>query len=171
MIGRSPGPRGAGWVEGARAGGHTGPMDLTASVVAPCAPTDLFAWVDDLARYPEWLEIVARADPLPGGEEPEDRPAWAVDLRGRLGPLARTKRLRMVRSRHRAPDAVRFERSELDGRDHSPWVLEAEVHEHPEGSELRMHLHYGGGLFGPVLEHVLRDEIEQSRQRLVALVR
>lgn len=140
-------------------------MDVRAELVAPCPAADLFAWVDDLDRYPHWLEIVTRAESL--GHEGVD--AWSVDLRGRLGPLARSKRLRMVRTRHRAT-TVSFERRELDGRDHSPWVLDADVAPHAAGSELRMRLHYGGGLFGPVLERVLRDEIERSRQRLLDLV-
>ncbi len=138
-------------------------MELVATLVAPCPPEGLFAWVEDLERYPQWLEIVTRV-------EPADEDAWAVDLRGRLGPLARSKRLRMVRTRHDAPNAVTFERSELDGRTHSPWVLDAVVSEHADGSELRMRLHYGGGLFGPVLERVLREEIERSRLRLLELV-
>jgi hypothetical protein len=147
-------------------------MDVLAELVAPCPPEDLFAWVAELDRYPRWLEIVARAEPLPTAG---DRPSWAVDLRGRLGPLARSKRLRMVRARHEAPTAdaagsVVFERAELDARNHSAWVLEAEVRPHPDGSELRMRLHYGGSLFGPVLERVLRDEIDRSRARLLALV-
>ena len=138
-------------------------MDLDATLVAPCSPEHLFTWVEDLQRYPDWLEIVTRADPADDG-------AWAVDLRGRLGPLARSKRLRMVRTRHEVPRAVRFERAELDGRDHSPWVLEVDVAPHVEGAELTMRLHYGGGLFGPVLERVLRDEIERSRLRLLSRV-
>ena len=144
-------------------------MDLVADVVAPCPATDLFGWVDDLARYPEWHEIVTRAVPADDG-------SWAVDLRGRLGPLARTKRLRMVRTVHDAPRRVVFERAELDGRQHSPWVLEVDVAETPDGpgsapqAHLRMRLHYGGGLFGPVLERVLREEIERSRVRLLALL-
>ncbi len=138
-------------------------MDVVAELVAPCSTAELFTWVEDLERYPEWLEIVTRVAPA-------DDDAWAVDLRGRLGPLARSKRLRMVRVDHDAPRRVRFERAELDGRDHSPWVLEADVTAHRDGSELRMRLHYGGGLFGPVLERVLRDEIGRSRLRLLALV-
>ncbi|CAN5121852.1 hypothetical protein BH20ACT3_BH20ACT3_16310 [soil metagenome] len=140
-------------------------MNVVAELVAPCPTEDLFAWVDDLGRYPRWLEIVTRAERLDEAGEA----AWAVVLSGRLGPLARSKRLRMVRSRY-TPMAVSFERRELDGRDHSPWVLDAEVSPHVDGSQLRMRLHYGGGLFGPVLERVLRDEIEGSRQRLVDLV-
>ncbi|MCU1497223.1 MAG: hypothetical protein JWM47_1176 [Acidimicrobiales bacterium] len=138
-------------------------MDVVAELMAPCPPEELFAWVADLERYPEWLAIVTRVAPI-------DEGAWAVDLRGRLGPLARSKRLRMVRGASAGPFAARFERVELDGRDHSPWVLEAQVTRHGEGSELRMGLHYGGGLFGPVLERVLRDEIERSRLRLLDLV-
>lgn len=144
---------------------HTDEVDVVAELVAPCPAEELFAWVADLGRYPRWLEIVTRAEPL--AEEGDG--AWAVDLRGRLGPLARSKRLRMVRTRN-TPMAASFERRELDGRDHSPWVLDADVAPHPDGSELRMRLHYGGGLFGPVLERILRDEIERSRQRLLDLV-
>jgi hypothetical protein len=156
-------------------------MDVVADLVAPCSPDTLFGWVDDLTRYPQWLEIVARARPnepdrtgsthdaaSASGADP--RPAWAVDLRARLGPLARSKRLRMVRTACEAPRHARFERVEHDGRNHSAWVLDAVVEPHPDGSTLRMELHYGGGLFGPVLERVLRDEIERSKPRLLVLV-
>jgi hypothetical protein len=66
-----------------------------------------------------------------------------------------------------APHHVRFERDERDGRHHSPWVLEASVEPAEGGSRLTMQLHYGGSLFGPVLERVLGDEIERSRGRLL----
>jgi hypothetical protein len=33
-----------------------------------------------------------------------------------------------------------------------------------------MTLHYGGALWGPVLERLLADEIERGRARLLALV-
>jgi hypothetical protein len=143
-------------------------VDVTAELDAPCAPEALFAVVEDLSRYPQWLDIVPRAVPEEGrGDEPE----WTVDLRGRLGPFARSKRLRMVRTTHDVPARVVFERRELDGRDHSPWVLSAEVEpDGDSGSRLTMHLHYGGGLWGPVLERLLRDEIEHSKPRLLALL-
>ena len=142
-------------------------MDLTAGLDAGCPAEELFAWVEDLGRYPEWLDIVVRttpADPLPGDEGP----AWSVELRGRLGPLARSKRLRMVRTLHRPPERVVFERQERDGRSHAPWVLTAEVEPTPTGSRLAMTLHYGGGLWAPLLERMLRDEITRSRARLLA---
>ena len=124
------------------------------------------AWVDDLERYPQWLAIVTSASPAPAVEG-DAGPAWLVDLRGRLGPLARSKRLRMMRTQ-RTTDRAVFERREADGKTHSPWVLEATVIPTDEGSRLVMHLHYGGSLWGPVLERMLGDEIEESRPRLLA---
>ena len=143
-----------------------GSVDVTADLAAPCPPADLLAWVDDLGRYPEWLSIVTTATPT-DAIAGDDGPAWLVDLRGRLGPLARSKRLRMVRTSLTDERAV-FERREADGRSHSPWVLEATVAPTDEGSRLVMHLHYGGALWGPVLERMLGDEIEKSRPRLLA---
>jgi hypothetical protein len=143
-------------------------VDVTAILDAPCSREVLFEWVADLSRYPKWLDIVPRAVPADNGD---DAPAWTIDLRGRLGPFARSKRLRMVRTRKDAPDAVVFERRERDGRSHSPWLLEATVAESDDGgSRLTMHLHYGGGLWGPLVERLLSDEIERSRPRLLALI-
>ena len=142
-------------------------MDVTAKLDAPVSVDELFPWVEDLGRYPRWLDIVARADP-----DGADRDAaWIVDLRARLGPFARSKRLRMVRTVHEPGRRVTFERRERDGRDHSPWVLAAELADGGVAStQLTMHLHYGGGLWGPVLERLLGDEIERSRPRLLALL-
>ena len=142
-------------------------MEVIATLDTPCAPDTLFELVCDLARYPEWLEIVPRAV---SSTPDADAPAWTVDLRGRLGPFARSKRLRMVRSQYDEPKSVVFERRERDGKSHSPWVLEAHVAETNDGSRLRMRLYYGGGLWGPLVERLLRDEIEQSKPRLLALL-
>jgi hypothetical protein len=143
-------------------------VDVTADLDAPCTPEVLFGWVDDLGRYPDWLDIVPRAVPVEAHAD-DAGPAWSVDLRGRLGPLARSKRLRMVRTALE-PGRVRFERVEYDGRRHSPWVLEAAVEAVDDGSRLRVHLHYGGSLVGPLIERLLADEITRSRPRLLALV-
>ncbi len=40
----------------------------------------------------------------------------------------------------------------------------------PPQCALTMHLHYGGALWGPVLERLLADEVEAGQQRLRALV-
>ena len=140
-------------------------MDVTAKLDTAHPPEALFAVVGDLGTYPRWLDIVPRA--VPAESTP---PAWSVDLRGRLGPFARSKRLRMVRTTFDEPHRVVFERQERDGRDHSPWVLTAEVAPTTAGSSLTMRLHYGGGLFGPVIERLLGDEIERSKPKLLALL-
>jgi hypothetical protein len=127
----------------------------------------LFRLVDDLSTYPLWNGLVHSAERLA-----DEAPAWNVELRARLGVLARSKRLRMERTR-RDPDAqtVTFERREADGRNHSPWVLRAAVVEHDSVSALTMHLHYGGALWtGGVLERVLAEQITSGRERLLQLV-
>ena len=144
-------------------------MDVTATVDAPCSPDALFRLVADLGTYPRWLDIVPRAVPADGASD-DGAPSWIVDLRGKLGPFARSKRLRMVRTRNDAPSRVVFERQERDGRSHSDWTLSADVSDAPGGSRLTMRLHYGGGLWGPIVERLLTDEIERSKPRLVELV-
>lgn len=146
-------------------------MDVTATLRADGVPAgDLFAVVADLGTYPRWLDIVGRAEP-DAAADGDPGPAWRVDLRGQLGPLRRSKRLRMVRSRHDPDRAVTFERRELDGRQHSPWVLEATLDEGAgDGGLLTMRLHYGGSMWVPLLDRVLAEEIERSRPRLVAEV-
>jgi hypothetical protein len=143
-------------------------VDVTATLDAPYSPDVVFACVSDLGQYPRWLDIVPRAVPAGDGEDA----AWTVDLRGRLGPFARSKRLRMVRTQLDPPKAVMFERRERDGRSHSPWLLEAHVADGTDnGSRLTMRLHYGGGLWGPLVERLLREEIENSKPRLLELLR
>jgi hypothetical protein len=141
-------------------------VDVLASLDAPCPPASLLPWVEDLTRYPEWLDIVPRAV-LAGHHAGDVGPAWSVDLRGRLGPFARAKRLRMVRTEHDDLHA-RFERVEQDGRQHSSWILDASIAGVADGSSLTMRLHYGGRLWMPALDRLLADEIERSRPRLLA---
>lgn len=143
-------------------------MDLTAEMSAPCAPAELFAWIDDLAVYPEWMGLVHRATSV----EPRDgRPRWDVELRARIGPFARSKRLIMARTVCRPNTEVVFERDQNDGRKHGTWRLAAHVTPDPTqatGSKLVMDLHYGGALWtGGLAERVLHDEITNSRDRLV----
>lgn len=151
------------------AGPYFGSMDVHAELSAPCSPAELFVWVDDLARYPSWTSIVHSVTPL--GDDDAGRPVWQVELRARLGPMARSKRLRMVRTVHQPPDAAVFERAELDGRTHSPWVLTVEVGEREGASSLAVDLHYGGSLWtGGILERALTDQIEAGREQLRELV-
>jgi len=156
-----------------RSPGRLSGVDVTATLAADVPIDALFEVVADLGTYPEWLDIVGRAEP----DGTDGDAAWSVDLKGQVGPFRRSKRLRMVRASFDDPDAtgrasVRFERRELDGRSHSDWVLSAELST-PAGDgapELRMRLHYGGNLWVPLLDRILTDEIERSRPRLVAFV-
>lgn len=163
-----------------RSPGRLSGVDVTATLAADVPIDALFEVVADLGTYPEWLDIVGRAEPLDpatGADGTAEDAAWSVDLKGQVGPFRRSKRLRMVRASFDDPDAtgrasVRFERRELDGRSHSDWVLSAELST-PAGDgapELRMRLHYGGNLWVPLLDRILTDEIERSRPRLVAFV-
>jgi hypothetical protein len=142
-------------------------MDVIASLDAHCSAELLFELVDDLSTYPQWNGLVHSAV-----REPGDAQAWDVELRARLGPLARSKRLRMVRTVRDADTyTAQFERDEIDGRNHSPWVLGATIVEHDGLSTLTMHLHYGGSLWtGGALERVLADQITSGRERLLQLV-
>ena len=138
-------------------------MEIRESVELTVSAERVFPWIDDLACYPSWLGIVHRVQPA--GEL-----TWLVDLRGRVGPFARSKRLRMRRTTAEPAQLVVFERDEDDGRDHSPWVLRAVLDAVGDGTRLTVHLAYGGALWGPVLERVLRDEIGRAKRRLQALV-
>jgi len=146
-------------------------VELTADLAAPCDPSELFGWIDDLDRYPQWMGLVheaASTAPLPTGE-----PAWDVELRARVGPFARSKRLTMARTVCEPDRAVVFERHETDGRQHSVWRLGATVEPSGTGtgSRLVMKLHYGGSLWsGGLMERVLHDEINRSRDQLVRLI-
>ncbi len=140
-------------------------MDVRASLDANCDASRLFDLVADLASYPQWMDLVHRAEPLGNN-------AWEVELRAKVGPFARSKRLRMVRTVAEPNSLVRFERVEVDGRQHAPWVLTARIESVGSQCTLTMHLHYGGALFtGGVLERVLADKIENGRARLVELVK
>jgi hypothetical protein len=148
----------------------------------PASASWTFDHVDDLARYPAWMTLVHDAVATSRGSgDPPGAPAWIVELQAQVGPFARSKRLRMVRTVHTpddfAPRIARFERMEVDGRTHAAWTLEATVGaadaEHdaePGGSRLTMTLTYGGRLWtGAVLQRVLDDAVTRGSQTLLAL--
>jgi hypothetical protein len=93
-----------------------------------------------------------------------------VEVGARLGPIWKTKTVRMVRTVHEPFSSVCFERSEQDGRRHSPWVLTAEVAPGAEGqgASVAVHLHYGGGGWMPLVELALRAEMSGAGERLDA---
>jgi len=141
-------------------------MDVYESLDAPVDCARLHLAMIDLSAYTQWLDIVyrAEADTQSIGEDA----VWNVQLRGKVGPFARSKNLRMVRTVNIAGSRVVFERKELDGRSHSAWVLTADISPKGEGSTVAVHLHYGGTLFtGGVLERLLADQITRGQQRLL----
>jgi hypothetical protein len=147
-------------------------MEIRRSLFAPCGPDRLFAWVEDLAVYPQWMRLVHHVEPA---TDVDGLPAWQVELRAQVGPFARSKVLRMVRTEHDEPHRVTFERSEVDGRQHSPWTLSATIESEPESdpdaSILTMQLRYGGSLWsGAVLQRVLDDAVRRGSERLLGLV-
>jgi carbon monoxide dehydrogenase subunit G len=115
----------------------------------------------ELDGYADWLTIVRKV------ERVSDQPAWLVDLGAGIGPLRRTKRVRMIRAEDTPPSLVRFKRSETDERDHSAWVLTASLQSSGDArTHLTMHLHYGGLDWLPLVGLALREEIRRAGPRL-----
>jgi hypothetical protein len=143
-------------------------MDLITRVDISAPAAVVFFHLDDLSRYPAWAPLVHSV----GESAPHDdgAPAWDVELRAKVGPFARSKRLRMIRVRCDAPRTVEFVRAEIDGRPHAPWHLRATVTEAASGVDVELHLHYGGSLWGPVLERVLADQVAAGREGLRRVV-
>ncbi len=143
-------------------------MDISRSLTAPCEPVELFGWVEDLTRYPQWMRLIHDVQPAVDLDGVE---AWQVELRAQVGPFARSKVLRMVRTEHDEPHRVTFERREVDGRQHSSWTLRATVAPVVDGSTLTMELRYGGSLWsGAVLQRVLDDAVRRGSEELLELV-
>jgi len=153
-------------------------LATTESVTVPAPPSAVFPIVAALDGYERWLGLVHEATPEPTPERigdadrAVDEPAWSVELRARVGPFARSKRLRMVRRAHEPDRLVEFERSELDGKQHARWALRVEVEPAGVGSAIvTMHLTYDGALWtGGLLDRVLEDEIRRGRTGLAELV-
>ncbi len=147
-------------------------MEVEHRLVVPRPADDVYPYVDDLGAYPTWMRL-AREVRVVESRPGEDR-AWDVELRAQVGPLARSKRLRMVRTQHEAPTSVVYERAEVHERTHAPWVLRADllpVADDGGATELVMTLRYGGSLWtGAVLERVLDEEVRIGSQRLLELL-
>lgn len=138
-------------------------------VIEGATPAALFEQLATLDGYPAWMRLVHRATPL---DADEGRLAWWVELRAKVGPFARSKQLRMVRTVFEPGRRVRFERVQLDDRDHAQWILTAEVSgvDGADGAMLAMHLEYTGELWtSAVLGRILDDEVRRSSVALMRL--
>lgn len=143
-------------------------MRSTESVVVGAPASVIFPFVVDLAEYPRWLPLVHEAEAAAAAP----RPAWDVEIRARVGPFARSKRLRMERIELVEDRLAVFERAELDGRDHARWALRVELTAiGPDSTEVTMHLAYDGALWtGGLLNAVLDEQIRRGRSGLAELV-
>lgn len=141
----------------------------TASVAAPIER--IAEIIGDLGTYPAWLDLVTAATPDDGPSD-DDHPSWLVTIRAKVGPFARSKKLRMVRTstdRAEAGTTFRFERCEIDGRNHSAWTLQASVAESVDHrATVTMDLRYDGGLWTAPLEPILGSIISDAGPGLEA---
>jgi len=144
-------------------------MQRTIRADLDASAEDVFATLADLSTYPGWLEIVIDARPAPPASA-DPGPAWFVTLRAQVGPFSRSKRLRMVRNNQKPHSAIRFVRSEVDGRRHSNWTLDVTTAgDHP--CALCVELRYEGRLWTAPLEAILGSEATGAVPRLEGLVR
>lgn len=149
-------------------------MEIERHTLLPATAERAFALVDDLSAYPAWMDLVHSVQEVSVVDDPR---AWDVELQAQVGPFARSKRLRMVRVLHDPPRRVVFERAEVDDRQHSSWVLAANLDpvlsptDSPGATALTMTLTYGGNLWtGAVLQRVLDDHVERGAATLRALL-
>lgn len=149
-------------------------MEIVRTLEAPGPAERLFPYLDDLEAYRRWMPLVHAVTSV---EAVGDLPAWDVELRATVGPFARSKRLRMVRTDRVEPELVVFERAEVDGRAHAPWIMRATVAPDTTADAssdqviLTMSLHYGGSLWtGAALQRVLDHGVDRGGRNLVELL-
>ncbi len=135
---------------------------ITAEITA--SPERVFEIVSDLETYREWLDLVTVSDPAPA-DSSDAGPAWFVTIRAKVGPFARSKRLRMVRT-ELSDHTARFERHELDGREHSAWVMQSTVENGPSGARVSMVLDYDGRLMDGPIEAILGAVMNTAGDKL-----
>lgn len=151
-------------------------MDIEAGLTTAASVDEVLKYVDDLAVYPEWMSLVHSATRDVSSPEP----TWNVELRASVGPFARSKRLRLVRTVNER-DRIVFERREIDGRTHAMWRLTvtiasglgaatSRVDDGAGATTLTMQLHYDGRFFVGVVESILQQNIDAGRKRLSELL-
>lgn len=146
-------------------------MQRTIDAVLDAGPERVFDTMADLTCYPDWLDIVAAVTPA-DAVDGDPGPAWFVTLRAKVGPFARSKRLRMARTVATRPDTLRFERVEHDGRQHAPWILDVALAGDDDArTVVAVELRYEGALWMAPLDAILGRQVDDAVPRLQALVR
>lgn len=138
-------------------------MDVRAESTLRASPERARSAVEDLTNYPRWLSFVVAVEPA-GGD------GWWVDLGARLGPLRRTKRVRMERTTTGDDGPVVFERREHDGREHNEWILSVDLLPEGGGTRVRGHLRYGGSGLPPGIDRLIARELARAGSRLDRLL-
>lgn len=141
------------------------PMHRAISVSTDAPIEAIMPVVGDLVTYPSWLGLVYAADRVEG-----EHRTYLITLRARVGPFARSKKLRMVRT-ELTGNSARFERAETDGREHSNWVMTIDASPAATGgSDLEIALDYDGNLWTGPLQLILDAQADKSGQKLDAYV-
>jgi hypothetical protein len=140
-------------------------MHRAISVSAEAPITTIMPVVADLSTYPSWLGLVYAAQRVEDSDN-----TFQVTLRAKVGPFARSKKLRMERT-HLSDDYVRFERAETDGRQHSNWTMTIQAEPGPSGgSDLEIALDYDGDLWSGPLQLILDAQANKAAGLLDAYV-
>lgn len=145
----------------------TGTMESMHRAISVSVDTpieDVMEIVADLATYPDWLGLVHQAHP-----DPDVEGIFLVTLRAKIGPFARSKKLRMIRTVY-TDSAVKFERLETDGREHSNWIMSVDAAAGSDSAsnctELEIALSYDGDLWSAPLEMILDSQAAKAGRRL-----
>jgi uncharacterized protein YndB with AHSA1/START domain len=139
---------------------------ISSETTAP--PEKLFTAMNDLGTYSEWMSLIDHCEPTEVVDD-DLGPAWIVTLKAKVGPFARSKRLRMVQVESSPHERVRYARNETDGKQHSDWVMEATIESRPgNASAVTVELSYSGGLWSGPLDVVLGTQVDEARERLRA---
>lgn len=145
-------------------------MKVSSSVTLAATAEQVTELLLDLSRYPTWMPLVHSAEPETGASPA----AWNVELRARVGPFARSKRLRMVLASDVASGDGRvlvFERREATGARHSEWTMTVRVTGGGDPTTVTIDLEYGGSLWtAGVLDRVLAAQIEAGKAGLARAV-
>lgn len=138
-------------------------MLYSSTMELPVDQSLVHPYVSDLKKYEEWMPLIHSVEP--SGDD-----LWDVELRAKVGVLARSKRLRMRRTSN-SPEHIVFERDESDGRNHSAWTLKVRTEPSGSGCVVTMELSYSGALWSAgILDRVLASQVEAGKAGLSRVV-
>ncbi len=138
-------------------------MRQSVELVVKASTEEAFAALRDLETYRDWLGFIHSVDELVAANET----SWNVVLRSELGPFARMKKLRMVRTSELPYSSVTFSRVEIDGKEHSNWTLDVSCLSLTETTtQLSLTVVYSGGFWSRPLESVFNSHVEDAKVKL-----